>query len=144
MKKFILTLASLLTVPTAYADNLHDCIYLKVSINNQTAQACELFQSKIVHGHLSEESSLPKTISAHESHILYLRQSHVGPEATLAFRCGENTQITLHSQQNLCFFTAGSIHTRVSEAKHLNASESHETGSSWGGKPGKVTWILHQ
>ena len=127
--------------PLVVAENTHDCVYLEINLLNQSNQTCQLIDSHIAHGKLSDESEIPQTLTPEQLRRFYLRQTHFGPDVILTYRCGNN-EFKIESQQNLCLFSAGSVNAKVLESRHLKLSYQTKKGSSWGGHPGEVHWTI--
>lgn len=123
----------------------NDCAYLSVMISNNTDQNCELTAKNVVHGNMSSGSQVPELLPPHSSsHPFNLRQTVYGPDIVLTYQCGVDARITVESQQNVCYFSAGTITGNVYSHLGMNASYTKEEGSAWWGRHGSISWKLIQ
>jgi hypothetical protein len=151
MKKITIGILSLLCLEAqASANNLatsdnNDCAYLSVMISNNTDSNCELTSKNVLHGNMSSGTQVPLLIQAHTStHPFSMRQTTYGPDIVLTYQCGPEAQITFESQQNVCYFTAGTITGTVYAHQQLTADYTKEEGSAWWGRHGAISWKLFQ
>lgn len=147
----LLLLTSLLSCPSFANQTLgdfsenNDCAYLSVMISNNTEHNCELTAKNVVHGNMSSSSQVPELIPAHSSsHPFSLRQTTYGPDIVVTYQCGDETRVTFESQQNVCYFSAGTITGTVYSHLGMNASYTKEEGSAWWGRHGSISWKMIQ
>lgn len=146
MKSLILVIALTSWSSLIYANSGDNaCERLHITVTNATSSSCNLVGSRLRHGGFSKNSTIPKSIIQGEtSHPIILIQNTMGPELELTYRCGEGKVISFVSQQNLCFFRAGSIHADINKQSGLLASYTIQEGSFFWSKYGTIQWKIYE
>ena len=147
MKRFVISLAALICFTTlpVYADNSssNNCGKLSISLTNNTGATCHLVWEHLNHGYYHYSSFPPAFIPpGMTSHPVVLSQSVYGPNLELRYQCGDNKNITLRSQQNLCVFSAGAIHANILEESNISAQTFKREGSYIWNQHGSLQWVL--
>jgi hypothetical protein len=138
--KNILLLGLVLPV-LSYANH---CQELDMAITNNTGHTCQLVETKLVHGRLSENTQFSKTIAVNtESQSVIIKQSKLsGPEVVLRYSCGGKS-ITIESGQALCLMVDAPVHAEIMAADSMGGQYTTQKGSFIWSKHGEVRWRLH-
>ena len=128
----------------AYAagdDSNNNCEKLSILITNSTGKECRLINNNLNHGFFTYTSQAPAFIpSKSTSYPFVITQSLLGADIDLTYQCGDSSQITIHSQQNLCFFYAGNINASVSNVSNMGAWAVPTVGSYFWNQHGSIHW----
>ena len=144
MRKAIQTCVLLLCIgmTSVYASD-NNCGKLSILITNTTNAECKLVKKQLNHGYFMYSSLVPGVISAHSTaQPFVLTQSVFGPDIDLTYQCGNASQITIHSQQDLCFLSAGNVDASVLGQKNMSAWSVPSEGSSLWNQHGSIHWAF--
>ncbi len=129
---------SLIATSMAHAS----CDDLTIVITNTTTNGCSLTQQNLKHGYFPYYYFAPTYIKASEAVATLVAQNFYGPELELTYSCGEGKSITINSQQNWSFLSAGDVHGQIVNATSMSADFQVVNGSCFNSQPGQLLWKL--
>lgn len=147
LKKLVISLiCTLLFVSQAYAGSLcKPRSSLRVRIYNYSSYDCTLKNHYLIHGSLSNDSTIPAVIFRGLSDQFDMSMPGLHAINLLTYQCGEDQEITLFSER---FYTGGNhaVTTEVLNPINMQATAkySREDCDQWRGilNNNTVTWII--
>ena len=132
------------------ASNVHagdespnNCGKLSILITNTTDNLCKLDAKYLNHGYFTYSSMVPAVLPAHSTgQPFVLSQSFFGPDIDLTYKCGKSQDITIHTQQDACVFSAGYITGKVLSGNNMSAWSETGIGSYFWSQHGSIHWAL--
>ena len=122
-----------------------DHLFLRITIKNNTPNACALIKKQLDHGFISNLILMTDKIPAGLESSLLIYENHLyGSDITLSYFCGDNRFIRFQSQRESVIrgaYTKGFIESAINMDATYDALPGDLT--IFGDQPGSIYWTLY-